>query len=63
LELQRDLGVGQARVDRRDRGAEPPAREQQDHELDPVAQLDGHHIAGAYAELVEVSTRGSNTLQ
>ena len=63
VELPRDLGVGQARVDRRDVAPSRHAREQQHHELDPVAQLERHHVSGTDAELVKVTTCRSNTLQ
>jgi hypothetical protein len=63
LKLQRDLGVGQARIDRCDSGAQPPQCEQQHDELNPVTQLERHHISGADTELVKVTTCCSNTLQ
>ena len=63
IELSHDLGLGQARIDRRHRGAQPPAREQQHHEFNPVAQLERHHIPCTEPEFLEVTACRSNTLQ
>ncbi|MDF2584440.1 MAG: hypothetical protein K0R33_3083 [Mycobacterium sp.] len=57
LELPNDLGLGQARVDRRDGGAHPPRREHHDHELEAVAQFDRDHVAGTDAKLVQLTGR------
>ena len=47
VDLVAGLLRGQGRVDRRDRGAEPPRGEHARDELDPVRQHDGEHTAGA----------------
>ena len=62
-ELSVDFDVGQARIDRRDRGSEPPDGEQNDHELDPVRQLEGDDIARPHAEVLEVTRRASDAVQ
>ena len=63
VQLPNDLDVGQARIDRSHSGAQPPRREHQNHELNPVVQLQGHDISGADTQFAKVASGCSHTVQ
>ena len=58
-ELVPDLDLGQRGIYRRHGGAQSPRVEQQHDELDPVRELEGHHVASTDSEFLELLGRGT----